>query len=383
MEMAIEALSAMRVEGFSIVSCFGSLYPQHEHEALLCLHDILGPDIPVTLSSEMGGIGFLERENATLLNTALKKVIGKSFASLEVICGQLGLRHARLALVQNDGSQMTMEEAKAKPILTLSCGPMNSAKGGSLLSGKHSCVVVDIGGTSTDAASVHDGYVKRSGGVVTLADVRMKFPSPDVVSLALGGGSVVFEDGTVGPQSVARELFKKAQAFGGSTLTLTDLALLLELVQIDGADVSCVKASVSFARDVFARQVEKLAQVIRLVRGERTDLPCILVGGGAALFQKILVNSVEGIVLLQNPTLTGVANAFGAAQSEISGNFDAVVSLRDRQASLFTAEQAARTEAIRKGANPKHLRIGHVMTEPLAYSHEKLARVTVCVIGPA
>lgn len=129
MKRAVDRLLGHGAEGVAIVSCFGSLYPDHEHEALDCLREHVGDGMPVTLSSSIGGIGFLERENATILNTALHHVISSSFSSLETVMQRLGLK-ATIALVQNDGSQMTLEEAKRRPILTLTCGPINSAKGG-------------------------------------------------------------------------------------------------------------------------------------------------------------------------------------------------------------------------------------------------------------
>jgi N-methylhydantoinase A/oxoprolinase/acetone carboxylase beta subunit len=381
MREAVEALLSMGVEGFSIISSFGTLYPQHEQEARSCLQEIAGKDIPVTLSHEIGGIGFVERENATLLNTSLKKVIGESFSTLDGICKRLGL-DARLCLVQNDGSQMTVEEARHKPIQTLSCGPMNSAKGGRLLSQQESCVVVDIGGTSTDVACVLNGHVKRSGGVVTIADVRMRFPCPDVLSLALGGGSIIEVQGNIGPGSVGRELLLMSQAFGGPTLTLTDLALLLGFVEIPGANLSQINIERNKAEKILDKAALKIAHAVQLVRGENKDLPCVLVGGGALLFQKVLPTVLEGVISLESG-LIGAANAFGAAHAEISGHFDSVIALHNREQALLDAENAARAEAIRKGADPDMLKVGNIAIEPLAYSSNKLARVMVSVRGPA
>jgi N-methylhydantoinase A/oxoprolinase/acetone carboxylase beta subunit len=382
MKQAVETLLDMGAEGFSIISCFGTLYPQHEEEACVCLQDIAGKDIPVTLSHEIGGIGFVERENATLLNTALKDVIGKSFSALEGICRKLGLGSMRLCLVQNDGSQMTVDEAKHKPIQTLGSGPMNSAKGGRLLSGQDSCVVVDIGGTSTDVACVLNGHVKRSGGVVTIADVRMRFPCPDVLSIALGGGSIINSDGNIGPRSVGRELCKASQAFGGSILTLTDLALLLGSIEIPGANLTQIRIEKNQAIKILDKAAFKIAHAVRLVRGENKDLPCVLVGGGALLFQEMLPALLEGVVSLETEQHTGIANAFGAAHSEISGHFDSVISLHNRDQALVDATNTARAEAIRKGADPHLLKVGNLAIEPLAYSSNKLARVIVSVSGP-
>jgi N-methylhydantoinase A/oxoprolinase/acetone carboxylase beta subunit len=376
---AVAKLLDNGAEGIAIVSCFGTLFPQHELEAQESIHSLFG-QIPMTLSSTLGGIGFIERENATILNTSLQKVIGESFSQLEKLLWDEGFAHCEFRLVQNDGSQMTVADAREKPILTLSSGPMNSAKGGSLLANCHSCVVVDIGGTSTDIVCVKESFVKRSSGVLTISDVRLRFPSPDILSLALGGGSVVDgESFLVGPKSVARNLLKEALSFGGSTLTLTDLALLSGYHRIEGADLSKISIDPKIAVSIMERQAESIADAVRVVRGEETTLPCVLVGGGAHLFYELL--STKICHLLPLDAFTGVANAFGAATAEISGHFDGVISVQERELSLDVAIQQAKDQAVKKGACPESIRMGSMAIEPLAYSKEKLAKVTVSVLG--
>ena len=49
---------------------------------------------------------------------------------------------------------------------------------------------------------------------------------PDIVSIGLGGGSIVRENGNkIGPDSVGYLLTEKAKVFGGDTLTATDIAV--------------------------------------------------------------------------------------------------------------------------------------------------------------
>ena len=98
---------------------------------------------------------------------------------------------------------------------------------------------IDVGGTNTDAvlidetlhvvasikqhttANIYDGILsavravlQQSGVAVTIGGVRTNFRMPDVVSIALGGGSIVRRqpDGavTVGPDSVGYQITEKA-----------------------------------------------------------------------------------------------------------------------------------------------------------------------------
>ena len=60
-------------------------------------------------------------------------------------------------------------------------------------------IVLDIGGTSTDAAVLDKGFPRPASAYVKIGGVRTNFRMPDTLSIGLGGGSkVIFkEDGTV------------------------------------------------------------------------------------------------------------------------------------------------------------------------------------------
>ncbi len=66
--------------------------------------------------------------------------------------------------------------------------------------------------------------------VKLIDDIRVNVTVPDVVSLPLGGGTIIHvneKDGSVqvGPDSVAYRLEHEALAFGGQTITGTDIAI--------------------------------------------------------------------------------------------------------------------------------------------------------------
>lgn len=61
-------------------------------------------------------------------------------------------------------------------------------------------------------------------------DIRVNITVPDTISFPLGGGTVIHvnekdESVQVGPESVAFQLEQEALAFGGTTVTGTDIAL--------------------------------------------------------------------------------------------------------------------------------------------------------------
>src|SRR5204862_571936 len=113
-------------------------------------------------------------------------------------------------------------------VSTFASGPTNSMRGAALLSGELDCAVVDIGGTTSDVGVLQCGFPREAAVAVDIGGVRTNFRMPDVLSIGLGGGSVVAGSDcavTVGPTSVGYRLTEEALVFGGSTPTITDAAV--------------------------------------------------------------------------------------------------------------------------------------------------------------
>lgn len=137
-------------------------------------------------------------------------------------------------MTQNDGTIIDANTAEDCPIRTFSSGPTNSMTGAAYLAGldtvggempKAPVIVVDIGGTTTDVcALLPSGFPRQAGTWVEIGGVRSSFSMPEVVSIALGGGTLVEELNdtiAVGPESVGHRLTNDALVFGGEILTAT------------------------------------------------------------------------------------------------------------------------------------------------------------------
>lgn len=100
----------------------------------------------------MANLGFIERENAAILNASIL-----SFARHTIISFQSAIQHLKLTcpvfLTQNDGTILRATDAARLPIRTFNSGPTNSMCGAAFLVKanikKESMLVVDIGGTTT------------------------------------------------------------------------------------------------------------------------------------------------------------------------------------------------------------------------------------------
>lgn len=364
------------VESIALIGVFSPLNAEQEIAAAEIVKEIAGAHFPITLSHKISGVGFLERENSAILNAALQKVMKKGFHKLQNICAKLGLT-CPLFVTQNNGSRIGLEEAVEHPILTISAGPTNSFVGASKLCCVQDAIIIDIGGTSTDIGLIKQGGFRRSLNTSNIGGVKLNFPMPDVVSLAIGGGSRIKRSPLkIGPSSVGREIASQAMSFGGSELTLTDLALVVGEIQIDGADPKKALLSEEEAMLILQKVVETIEEHLLLIAAEGKNLPIILVGGGAALLPSSLLHRRYVV-----PPHASVANAYGAALSGISGSVDTVVSLTDQARSLGELKEKAMDAALQKGAALETIQIADVQIIPYHYVPNNMARVIVTAHG--
>jgi N-methylhydantoinase A/oxoprolinase/acetone carboxylase beta subunit len=335
-------------------------------------------ELPVSLSHQIGGAGFLERENSTILNAALKGVMTQAFKSLTQTCATFGLA-APIWITQNNGSIVDLAHAIDYPVLTISAGLTNSCIGGMKLGKVEDAIIIDIGGTSTDVGVIRKGIPRRCLNNSMIGGVKLNFPMPDVYSIGMGGGSHVQVERnsiTIGPKSSGSRTFSESVSFGGSQTTLTDIALALGYIDIPGARPENVDLSLRGCRAVINEGVGKIYELIAKIGPEVCSLPIVMIGGGATLFPKKLLD--ERFII---PPYARVANAYGAALAEISATIDTVVSLEDRQKVLDGLREQSIQAAIQKGADFKTVKVVDIQILPYHYVPNRLARVIVRASG--
>lgn len=332
----------------------------------------------VSLSSELGGVGLHQRENATLLNAALRPMAKQVVAAYRAALAELGLS-VRLFISQNDGTLMDADFAARYPVLTISSGPTNSMRGAAHLTGLGEAMVIDVGGTTSDVGMLTNGYPRRSGGEVSVGGVATNFRMPDVLSIGIGGGSVVSTDGgQVGPVSVGHDLPQRALCFGGDVLTATDIALARGLVDLGPAargvtlDRASVETATATLRNAFVRALERM-------KVTPEPLPLIAVGGAAFL----VPDDLPGISQLVRPPHAEVANAVGAALGQVGAECELVYSRgrESRSAVLEKASEIATDRAVAAGADRATVEITDVDEVPISYLEDPVVRIRVKAAG--
>lgn len=373
-----KGIRAVVVNG--VFSPIDTVYRQEERAAEI-VREVLGADIDVVLSKEVANLGFLERENAAILNAAILPFARRTIRSFQDPVRKLGL-DCPVFITQNDGTLLAGEIAAKLPIRTFSSGPTNSMRGAAfLIQGEEqqegqAMMVVDIGGTTTDVGLLlANGFPRQQAAYSDLAGVRMNFSCPDIKSIGLGGGSIIRKGAagrptTVGPDSVGYKLTEEAVVFGGSVLTTTDATVLASPdVKIGDASLVQGKLTGDELSETTAIIKQKLENVIDMMKTSPEDLPVLLVGGGAV----ISPDQLKGASKVLKPRYSEVANAIGAAMARVSAVIDTVKSTESKTTQKLLDEISAEVteKTVAAGASRDSVKVVEMETLPLQYIANK------------
>ncbi len=373
-----EAAQRIRDAGITsigIASIFSPLSAEHELRAGQIVGEVC-PRASITLSHQLGRIGLLERENVTLLNACLAELGRHVIGAFREALGAVGI-HAPFYLTQNDGTVMLAEVAARYPVYSFSSGPTNSMRGAAFLTRLDNAMVVDVGGTTSDIGCLVNGFPREANNVVEIGGVRTLFRMPDLLSIGLGGGSMVSDHPLmVGPRSVGFRLPEQALVFGGQVLTLTDIGVAAGLADIgDRSRVSHLPAAEVDA--VLQRVTQMLEENIDRMKTQASDATLIAVGGGAFLVPETLAGC-DRVLRVEH---ADVANAVGAAIAQVSGESDQVFSGLTRERAMDQAKLLAEQRAVSAGADRATLKLVDIEDLPLAYLQGNAMRVRARVIG--
>jgi N-methylhydantoinase A/oxoprolinase/acetone carboxylase beta subunit len=377
---ALLSLEKKGIEALAVSCVFSPVNSEQELMVKDLAASVFGADFPVSLSSEVGSIGILERENATILNAAILRIADSAYGSFQNVLRDHGIK-ADLFITQNDGTLMSVDYARMYPVFTVASGPTNSLRGAAFLSGLHDAVVVDVGGTTTDVGILRKGFPRESTTEVEIGGVRTNFRMPDLISIGLGGGSIVKKVSKyteVGPESVGYRITEEALVFGGKTITATDIAVASGLTTL-GYPERAVGIDKDLVKDASRRIREMVEEVVDRMKTTSDEVPVVIVGGGSIL----LPETLKGASKVLRPQNFDVANAIGAAISQISGSIDGVydVATKGRDTVIEEVKEAAKNEALKAGADKNTVEIVDVEEIPLAYLPSNAVRFRVKAVG--
>lgn len=335
----------------------------------------------ISISSEIGTLSLLERENATILNTALSSVIKNVVSGFKQSLSNNKVTTNAIYLCQNDGTLMDVDYALKYPVLTIASGPTNSIRGGIFLTDQSNGIILDVGGTTSDIGVVVNGFPRETTIESEVGGISTNFRMPDIVSIAIGGGTIIKEMNNeiiVGPESVGYELSSKAIIFGGDTITLSDIANKLGYASF-GDSSKLDKIDLDFAKRTMQQVKKQIEEAIDLVRVNNEKGELIVVGGGSI----VIPQEYDNVNSVLKPENQDIANAIGASIAKISGTFEGLVSFakQPRDIAIEKAKEVAYENAIQAGAIAQSLEVVEIEEYPIAYHPEDAVKLRIKVVG--
>jgi len=180
------------VEAFAVVTIFGGRNPAHE----IAIRDLIRArsDLPVTCGHDLSGE--LDGPRNALTSVLNARLIGTISALIASTRGALAARgiDVPLMIVRGDGSLVSADFARERPIETILSGPAASLVGAAHLSGAQDAVISDIGGTTTDIAILRDGRPILSETGATVGGHRTMIAAVAMTTFGLGGDSEIGMD---------------------------------------------------------------------------------------------------------------------------------------------------------------------------------------------
>ncbi len=346
---AIDAFKADGVEAVAI--CFMNSFanPAHEQAAAALVRAAM-PGAYLTVSGELlPSVRFYNRLSTTVLNSYTGPKLSRYLDSLTARLAALRFGGV-LLIMQSNGGVVLPDVAQRTAVMTLLSGPAAGPVAGVRYAEAHghkSCVTVDMGGTSFDAALVRNG-VPVTSHESEINRYRVAMPSLDIVTIGAGGGSIgwIDEGGLLrmGPQSAGAAPGPVCYGRGGELPACTDADLVLGYLDPDFFAGGRIKLDLDGARRAIERHIAKplglsleeaalgmyrvintnMAQGVREVTIKRgfdpREFPMIVAGGAGPLHACMIGQELELPALIV-PRESSIFCAAGMLMSDLKHDF--------------------------------------------------------------
>jgi len=309
--------------------------PLHEVHAAAKIRELL--KLPVVCAHELSGnLGFYERTVTAVLNARLIPVIDHLITTVYKVMEQMGIQ-APVMIVRGNGSLMRADYAMERPVETILSGPAASVIGARYLSCRQNCLVVDMGGTTTDIASLRDGQCEVSKSGTYLAGFRTHVKALEICTFGLGGDSEIRTDDNgqvqIGPRRIIP--FCRAVISGERNgLTPTDVLHVtgeyqcFDTAAAESGMMECfenqnVHETASGLRSIIVQKLAACCQESLTVFSKDKSPILIGVGAPAGIWLRDAAKTLE--MDFQIPEYSEVANAVGAAVGQIIESSHALI----------------------------------------------------------
>ena len=297
------------IRAVAVVFMHGYRFPDHELKVAELAREI--GFTQVSTSYETSPLmKFVSRGDTTVVDAYLSPLLRRY---VDQVAAELG--NTRLMFMQSNGGLTDANLFQGKDaILSGPAGGIVGAVETAAQAGFDRIISFDMGGTSTDVAH-YDGEYERAFETL-VAGVRMRAPMMMIHTVAAGGGSICFFDGSryrVGPESAGANPGPACYRRGGP-LTVTDCNVMLGKLQPDFfPNVFGPNQDEPLDADVVRQKFEALTQEIQTATGDHRS-PVEVADGYLKIAVENMANAIKKISVQRGYDVTGYTlNCFGGA----------------------------------------------------------------------
>ena len=255
----LEVLDRCAVEGVAICLLNAYVDPVHERRLRELVHESLGEEIAVSISSETSPLAKeYARASTTVVDVFMKLIFSGYARGLDERLRAAGFA-GDLNFADCAATLLPWDEALRKPFRIVFAGPaagtVSSRRLGEAL-GERDLVCCDVGGTSTDVSLVVGGAPFVENTFELEHDLIINALSTEISSVGAGGGSIVSispaGDVVVGPGSAGSDPGPACYGRDGTQPTVTDAALLMGILDPEAFAGGAMRLDPELARASFA-----------------------------------------------------------------------------------------------------------------------------------
>jgi N-methylhydantoinase A len=347
LEEVVSSIKEAEVEAAAVCLLFAFMHPDHERRIGEALREEL-PEVHVSLSSEvLPEFREYERFSTTTADAYLAPKLAAYLKNLAGKAKEAGVPSP--LIMQSSGGVVGIDDAIADAAGCLLSGPAGGVVGAAYVGGLgeyQNLLTFDMGGTSTDVATIIDGEAQTTTETV-VAGLPIKLPMVDIHTVSAGGGSIAWADAggalRVGPHSAGAEPGPAAYGQGGEEPTVTDANLFLGYL----ADEATLGGEVVLQRELSEKALSSLGEklgldaqeaalgivrvanaemvrALRVISVERGLDPrefALLAFGGAGGMHACALAEELGMETVLVPRAGGVLSALGLAISDLRHDY--------------------------------------------------------------
>ncbi|WP_375473867.1 hydantoinase/oxoprolinase family protein [uncultured Nostoc sp.] len=310
----LQAVYHIGIQSCAIVFMHSDRYPDHEQKIAQLAQEIGFPQI--SISHQVSPLmKLVSRGDTTVVDAYLTPILGRY---VNQVASQLP--GVKLMFMKSDGGLVAAQKFQGKDsILSGPAGGIVGAVQTSKRAGFELIITFDMGGTSTDVAHFQGEYERQLDSEI--AGARMRVPVLAINTIAAGGGSVLFFDGSsyrVGPKSAGSNPGPACYRRGGP-LAVTDANVMLGKIHPQYfPSVFGIDGNLPLDKDIVIQKFTQLTQDIQAATLNHCTSEEVAAGFMAIAVEN-MANAIKKISLQRGYDVTQyVLCCFGGAGGQVA-----------------------------------------------------------------